>query len=105
ERNARVEPLLREWILRLLSDAPEERGTAVELAEALEAATRDDVAPRLVPTSGPAAKVSALVVPVLTVKVERPERPWAFMRARAWKPWLALAAVGVSAVLLWSVRP
>lgn len=38
ESNPQVAPRLREWILRLLSESPEARGTAAELAEALEAA-------------------------------------------------------------------
>jgi serine/threonine protein kinase len=36
ESNPRVEPLLREVIVRLLSDAPDQRGTAAQVAEALE---------------------------------------------------------------------
>jgi serine/threonine protein kinase len=104
ERNARVEPVLREWILRLLSDAPEDRGTAAELAQALEAVAGDEVAPQGAPASRPASEVSVPALPVSVVTVEKPERPRAFMRARAWKPWLALAAVGVSAAMLWSVR-
>jgi hypothetical protein len=39
----RVEPLLREWILRLLSDDPEARGTAAQVAQALEAAAKENV--------------------------------------------------------------
>jgi serine/threonine protein kinase len=73
ENNPRVEPRLREWILRLLSDAPEARGTAAQLAEALEA------------------------------EAELPKRPRA--RGKAWRPWLALAAAGASAVLLWPLKP
>jgi serine/threonine protein kinase len=76
ERNPRVEPLLRQWIVRLLSDSPEARGTAAQLAEALEA-----------------------------VAGEPPERPRSVARRPAWKPWLALAAAGTAAVLLWTLRP
>jgi serine/threonine protein kinase len=65
ESNPRVEPALREVIVRLLSDEPEKRGTAAQVAEALE---------------GPESS-------------KPPER------ARARKPWLALAAAGVCAVL------
>ncbi len=83
ENNPRVHPLLREWILRLLSDAPEARGTAAELAQALEAAA-----------DAPAPAGAG----------ELPKRPEPVARVRAWKPWLALAAVGVSALLLWTSR-
>ena len=78
ESNPRVEPALREVIVRLLSAEPEERGTAGQVAEALEAVAGGD---------------------------ERPERIEPQRRARDWKPWLALAAVGVCAVLLWHARP
>jgi serine/threonine protein kinase len=105
ERNDRVEPLLREWILRLLSDEPEERGTAAELAKALEAAAGDGVAPQQGPASRPASEVPVPALPVPVVTAEKPERPRTLVSVRAWKPWLALAAVGVSAVLLWSTRP
>jgi serine/threonine protein kinase len=75
EKNPRLEPRLREWILRLLSDAPEERGTAAQLAQALEAAAR-----------------------------EPPQRPKAVARRTAFKPWLALAATVASVLLLWTVQ-
>jgi serine/threonine protein kinase len=103
ERNPRVEPLLREWIVRLLSDVPEERGTATELAQALEAATEE--VPRLAPASPPPAEVAAPDAPVPVGTGERTERPWAPLRARTWKPWLVLAAAGVCAVLLWHAWP
>jgi hypothetical protein len=74
ESNPHVEPPLREVIIRLLSDAPEARGTAEQVAEALEAAAGG--------AQGPSPAMP-------------PER------ARAWKPWLALAAAGVCAVWLW----
>jgi serine/threonine protein kinase len=78
ENNPRVEPLLREVILRLLSDAPEARGTAKQAAEALE----------------------------LTVeRAQRPERSEHPGRTRTWKPWLALAAAGACMVLLWHSQP
>ncbi len=77
ESNPQVEPPLREVIIRLLSDAPEERGTAAQVAEALEAGAGGAKGPeRFIP----------------------PER------TRDWKPWLALAAAGVCAVLLWSSK-
>ncbi len=83
ERNARVEPRLREVILQLLSEAPEARGTAAQVAQALEAVNVP------APRSGN--------------ERPRPVRPPA--RAWAWKPGLALAAVGVFALLLWTVLP
>ncbi len=78
ESNAQVEPLLREVILRLLSEAPEARGTARQVAEALEAAAGGE---------------------------EHPERSNPPERARAWKLWPALAAAGACAVLLWHWQP
>jgi hypothetical protein len=77
ESNPRVEPALREVIVRLLSDAPEERGTAAQAAEALEA------------VAGGA---------------EGAECSMPAGRTRAWKPWLALAAAGACAVLLWNSK-
>jgi serine/threonine protein kinase len=78
ESNSRVEPVLREVIVRLLSDAPEARGTAAQVAEALEAGAGGAEHP--VPSKPP-------------------------VRARAWKPWLALAAAGSCAVLPWHAKP
>ena len=77
ESNTRVEPLLQELILRLLSNAPEARGTATQVAEALEA---------------------------VAGKEERPEHSKPPERARTWKPWLTLAAAGAGAVLLWNAQ-
>jgi len=77
ESNPHVEPPLREVIVRLLSDAPEARGTAAQVAEALEAGAGG---------------------------AEGPERSLPSVRTRAWKPWLALAAAGVCAVLLWNSK-
>jgi hypothetical protein len=77
ESNPHVEPALREVIVRLLSDAPEARGTAAQVAEALEAGAGG---------------------------AEGPERSMPAERTRAWKPWLALAAVAAGAVLLWSAK-
>ncbi|HLM42453.1 MAG TPA: hypothetical protein VK458_01245, partial [Myxococcaceae bacterium] len=68
ESNPRVEPRLREVIVRLLSEAPEARGTAAQAAKELEA-------------------------------IEQERVP----RARAWRPWLAVAAAAGCAVLLWNV--
>ena len=77
ESNSQVEPLLREVIVRLLSEEPEARGTAAQVAEALEARAGGE---------------------------ERPERSRPPARTRAWKPWLALAAAGGCAVLLWHAK-
>ena len=85
ENNPRVEPLLREWILRLLSDDPEVRGTAAQVAQALEAAAKENV-------------------PELSAEPQkRPERVRPPVRAWTWKPWLAVAAAGVCGVLLWNM--
>jgi serine/threonine protein kinase len=78
ERNSRVEPVLREVIVRLLSEAPEARGTAAQVAQALEAGAGEEEQPA-------------------------PSKPP--VRARVWKPWLALAAAGACAVLLWHAKP
>jgi len=75
ESNPWVEPQLREVLVRLLSVAPEHRGTAAQVAQALEAAAGEE---------------------------ERPASSQPPVRARAWKPWLALAAAAACAVLLWS---
>jgi len=75
ESNPWVEPALREVIVRLLSDAPEARGTAAQVAQALEAAAGSE---------------------------ESPEHSRPPVRARPWKLWLTLAAAGAGAVWLWS---
>jgi serine/threonine protein kinase len=84
ERNPRVEPRLRELILRMLSDSPEARGTAAELAEALDAAAAEAHHPE----SHQAPQ---------SVEVAPPRA-----RGRAFKPWLALAAATMAAVLMWT---
>ena len=104
ERNPRVEPRLRELILRMLSDAPEARGSAAELAEALEAAAADHPVSRSPPSQ--AAGEQAAVAPpdagTSTGTRALPERFGPRPRGLAWKPWLALAAAaGLSALLLW----
>jgi len=78
ESNSRVEPLLREVTSRLLSDAPEARGTARQAAEALEALAGGD---------------------------ERPEPSKPVERVQTRKLWLTLAAAGAGAVLLWNPQP
>jgi serine/threonine protein kinase len=72
EKNPRVQPVLREWVLRLLSEEPEQRGSMTQLAEALEAEAQ----------KRPSAAAK-----------ERAWRPWLA---------LAAAAVAVLAVLPWS---
>jgi serine/threonine protein kinase len=165
ENNPRVEPLLREWIVRLLSDEPAARGTAAELAKALEAATKEkasalrpelqpateSVAPEaqalsdrlqlepqpaaeavasqvqppageVRPESHPAAEVVAPQVqpptggvrPATEMEVSQAQAPAeggvfaqpprTHARRWAWRPWLALTAAGVSALLLWISR-
>jgi hypothetical protein len=104
ERNPQVPPLLREWIVRLLSDSPEERGTATQLAEALEAAAEEKV-PEFQPAAPPAAEASPPNAPVPAGGGVLPERLKPLSPVRTWRPWLALAAAAVTAVLLWSVQP
>jgi serine/threonine protein kinase len=78
ENNPRVEPVLREVMVRLLSATPEARGTAAQVAGALEA---------------------------VAGRAEHPEPSKPPVRARARKPWLALVAAGSCAVLLWYAKP
>jgi len=85
--NPQVAPRLREVLLRLLSEAPEARGTATQAAKELEAVANEPV-PRLPAASQPA-----------TERVSPLERAW------AWMPWLALAALGGFTVLLWNLAP
>jgi serine/threonine protein kinase len=104
ENKPGVPPLLREWILRLLSDSPEARGTAAQLAEALEAAA-DEHVQRLRPASLPATGALPPNAPVPAVPAALPQRPRPLAGMRAWKPWLVLTAAGVTGMLLWSVLP
>jgi serine/threonine protein kinase len=111
ERNSRVEPQLRECILRLLSMEPAARGTAVELARSLKpsAGDADDVlvpqwdtppqpAPALADATSPAAApASAMVAPLEHASPQRP--------ARTWRLWLALTAMGLAWFLEWNLRP
>jgi serine/threonine protein kinase len=78
DNTPRVQPLLREWLLRLLSQVPEERGSAALLAQALEAE---------------AAELR---------KAPQPTRARASKPPRAFKPWLALVASAAVALVLWS---
>jgi hypothetical protein len=98
ERNSRMEPLL--------------RGTAVELARALNPLAEDEEealapmpdtasqqpAPALVEAPSPAAELRS--VPTVPVEHALPQRP-----ARTWGFWLALAAMGLTWLLEWSLRP
>jgi len=93
--NPRVGPRLQEAILRLLSEAPEARGTTAQAATALEAVANEPVPP-------PAAEVLPPSVPAPNA-IERPEPVRPPVRARAWKPWLAVAAVAGLAMLWWNV--
>jgi serine/threonine protein kinase len=105
ERKPGLEPPLRELILRLLSDFPETRGSAAELAEALEAAAREK-AP--LPEPRPTTEASQSAAPgaeAPTSKAVLPKRPSPHALVRAWRPWLGLAAASVSAVLLWTLQP
>jgi hypothetical protein len=99
ESNPRVEPLLRGVIVRLLSEAPEARGTAAQVAETLEAAANESV-PRRSAESQPAAEVPLPDVPTPESGSEHDQRARPPARAWAWEPWLALAAAGTVAVLL-----
>jgi predicted Ser/Thr protein kinase len=101
ENSPRVQPFLREWILRLLSDVPEERGSAAELAEALEAESLDHVEVQQ-PAEALAAEAPPPAVPVAVSAEGREERSRVQARKRNWRPWLALAAAAVLVVALWS---
>jgi hypothetical protein len=111
ERNPRVEPQLRECILRLLSMEPAARGTAAGLARILEpSAGHADV--QFVPLSDaglqpdPMLTDAASPTAKLTSGEEAP-REHSSLRtsAGAWRLCLAVAAMGLSWVLGWSMRP
>jgi serine/threonine protein kinase len=85
ENNSRVDPALRELMVRLLSDEPKTRGTAAQAAQNLEAMAAQH-APEPLPAAPPPAKESPKEAP-------------------AWTPWLALAGVALAALLLWPRRP
>jgi serine/threonine protein kinase len=104
ERNARVAPGLRKVILQLLSQAPEVRGTAAQVAQALESLANEPV-PQRPAELQPAAEVPLPDEPAPADGSKRPRRVRPPERKRDWKPWLALAAMGACAVLLWKVPP
>jgi eukaryotic-like serine/threonine-protein kinase len=89
--DARVDERLRALILRMLSVHPEQRGTAAELAEALEQAAKQ-TAPK--PAQAP---VNAAAVPLST-----PTPP---THAREGASWFVMAAVLVLAIAMWCSAP
>jgi hypothetical protein len=103
ERNPRVQPMLRERILRLLSDVPEERGSAAELAEALEAEVQErrEVAR---PAEAPAAEAPPRVTPAAASARKEEEHSRVQERKWNWRPLLALAAASAAVMVLlpWS---
>jgi hypothetical protein len=111
ERNHRVEPQLRECILRLLSMEPAARGTAAELARSLTPSTgsaddplvaQSEAAPQPAPIQADAASSAAEPAPSEVTPQEHamPQRP-----ARTRRFWLALAAMATAWFLEWSIRP
>jgi serine/threonine protein kinase len=108
ESNPWVEPRLREVIVRLLSEVPEARGTAGQVAETLEAAANESV-PWSPVEAQPAAEVPPPDVPAPESGSKRPRRASPPMQESAWELWLALAAAGAVAVLLaalvWHSQP
>jgi serine/threonine protein kinase len=102
--NPRVPPRLREVILRLLSEVPEARGTVAQAAEALEAVANEPVPP-LPAEPPPAAEMKPPSVPAPPDAGQRPERVRPPVRARSWKPWLAVAAAAGFGMLLWNAAP
>jgi eukaryotic-like serine/threonine-protein kinase len=99
ERHAQVEPVLREWLVRLLSLRAEERGTALELAEAMEgAATRAAAA-------APATGVEAAREKAPSAgEVAPPQQAVRRVPERERRAWRALAAAGLCGLLVWSVQ-
>ncbi len=90
ERNPQVTPGLRDVILQLFSEAPEARGTAAQVAQTLEALAQEALAKEALAKPKPTER---------TAPVRPPARAW------AWEPWLALASVGLCALVLWAVPP
>ena len=99
ERNPRVRPVLRERILRLLSDVPEERGSAAELAEALEAEVEEcKRASR--PAEAPAAEEPPPVIPAAASARRGKEHSRIQERKWNWRPLLALVAAAAAVMVL-----
>ncbi|MFL5349156.1 MAG: serine/threonine-protein kinase [Hyalangium sp.] len=97
-RDRRIPPRLRTWILRLLSVRPEERGTAAQLAEALE----QEAAPPLAATPAP----SFIRARIATRPPEDPAAaPGPRVSVRIGRPWLGLAAAVLAVVVgVWWVQ-
>jgi serine/threonine protein kinase len=106
ERNSRLAPQLRELILRMLSDSPEARGTATELAEALEAAVHELAALR--PPASPPHSVPPDVEPPAVETPSGAEEVVPRLEPRARVPvrrlWPALAGAALSGLLLWTLQ-
>ncbi|MDY7230254.1 serine/threonine protein kinase [Hyalangium rubrum] len=105
--NPRVDPRLRELILRVLSESPEARGTAAELAQALEVAGE-----RAGPEADLPLRFAQAPQPSLTPRedgtpsgaVAFPRRSGLLARALKWRPWLALAAMGLLWGFVWGAQ-
>ncbi len=103
--NPRVDPLLSELVLRMLSAAPEARGTAKELAEALERAAEHSVPEAQQPLfqslpTPPPSSVTPKPAPVQTStpptgKMVTAEKPESRAKSLLWVPWLATTTVGL----------
>jgi serine/threonine protein kinase len=105
---ARVAPLLRALILRMLSVRPEERGTAEELAELLEQSAESLVlvsAPANLVEEPPQASAQPREEPSAARGAARLVRPRAYGQAR--RLWLATAAASLALATWawWSVPP
>jgi len=111
ERNSRVEPPLRECILRLLSMDPPARGTTAELVRSLGPTaghTEAPLAPLPHTASQPVPILADAASPVARLpscEVTPLEQPVPRTPTRAREFWLALTAVGLAWFLGWSMRP
>ncbi|HEX8703953.1 MAG TPA: protein kinase [Myxococcaceae bacterium] len=103
ERTPQVAPGLREVLLQLFSEAPEARGTAAQVAQTLETLANAPLAAQRPAELKPVAKAPPPDVPAPERGNESPPRVRPPAREWAWEPWLALAFVGVLALLLWAV--